>query len=393
MTAAAPVRPSILANPFLLDGAIAVVVAAISLVGVFAGAPDVGPAGIANLVLLMLQALPLVVRRRWPLAVVLVVLGALLVQLAILPAGAELRSSLGPLVALYTAGEQLERRLAIGILIGFGVALAALVLRQAGLPDGLQQVIQTEILFVVAWFVGDAARIRRLYAQAREEQVRLLETQREEESRRAVQEERARIARELHDAVTHHVSVIVIQAGGAQRALDMRPAEARVALEAIDATGRLALTDMRRMLGILGEGASGEPLPGLERLGDLVEQVRAAGMDVELSVEGMRRQLDPGLELSAYRIIQEGLTNSLKHAGGGRARVVVRYQPQSLELEIDDERGPGRPAPIEPTHEGRGLVGMRERVAMFGGSLSAGPTATGFRVTALLPIVETVSPT
>ena len=244
---------------------------------------------------------------------------------------------------------------------------------------------------MVAWFVGDAARIRRLYARAREEQVRLLESQREEESRRAVQDERARIARELHDAVTHHVSVIVIQAGGALRALDTRPAEARAALEAIDATGRLALTDMRRMLGILGEGASGEPLPGLERLGDLVEQVRAAGLAVELSVEGTRRRLDPGLELSAYRIIQEGLTNSLKHTGGGRARVTVRYQPQSLELEIDDERGPGRPAPIEPTHEGRGLVGMRERVAMFGGSLSAEPTAAGFRVTARLPIAETVS--
>ncbi len=143
MTPAAPARQSVLANPYLLDGAIAVAVAALSLVAVFAGAPDVGPAGIANVVLLMLQALPLAFRRRWPLAVVLVVLGALLAQLAILPPDAELRSSLGPLVALYTAGEQLERRLGIGILIGFGIAVAALALRHAGLPDGLQSVIQT----------------------------------------------------------------------------------------------------------------------------------------------------------------------------------------------------------------------------------------------------------
>ena len=343
----------------------------------------------------MLQALPLAFRRRWPLAVVLVVLGALLAQLAILPPGAELRSSLGPLVALYTAGEQLERRLGIGILVGFGIALAALSLRHAGLPDGLQSVIQTEIFFVVAWFVGDAARIRRLYARARAERVRLLEAQREEESRRAVADERARIARELHDAVTHHVSVIVIQAGGAKRALETRPEEARGALEAIDATARLALTDMRRMLGILGEGASQEPLPGLDRLDALVEQVRGAGLAVELSVEGTRRPLDPGLELSAYRIIQEGLTNSLKHAGGGRARVAVRYLMRSLDIEVEDDRGPGRSAPIEPTHEGRGLIGMRERVAMFGGSLSAGPTADGFRITARLPIdgTEPVSAT
>jgi signal transduction histidine kinase len=392
MPVAAPARSSILANPYLLDGAMALAVAAISLVGVFAGGRDLGAADTADVGLLMLQALPLAVRRRWPLPVIGIVLGALVVQLAILQAGAELRSSLGPLVAMYTAGEQLERRLSIGILVGFGVLLAVLVLRQAPLPDALQSVIQTEILFIVAWFVGDAMRIRRLYARERDERVRLLEAQREEESRRAVQDERARIARELHDAVTHHVSVIVIQAGGALKALDARPADARDALEAIDATGRLALTDMRRMLGILGAGATSEPLPGLDLLDDLVEQVRGAGLPVELSLEGKRRPLDPGLELSAYRIIQEALTNSLKHAGGGHARVTVRYEPHELGIVVDDVAGEGRRSgPIEPTHEGRGLVGMRERVAMLGGSLSAGPDADGFNVTATLPIHDSVS--
>ncbi len=189
--------------------------------------------------------------------------------------------------------------------------------------------------------------------------------------------------------------MIVIQAGGAKRALESRPEEARGALEAIDATARLALTDMRRMLGMLGEGAGGEPLPGLDRLDALVEQVRGAGLAVELSVEGTRRPLDPGIELSAYRIVQEGLTNSLKHAGGGRARVAVRYLMRSLDIEVEDDRGPGGSAQIEPSHEGRGLIGMRERVAMFGGSLSAGPTADGFRITARLPIdaAEPVSAT
>ena len=242
-----------------------------------------------------------------------------------------------------------------------------------------------------AWFVGDASRFRRLYTQALEEQTRLLEREREERARIAVFEERERIARELHDAVAHHVSVVVIQAGGALRALEKRPAEARAALEAIRVTGRQALIDMRRMLGILGEGANQEPLPGLDGLGDLLEQVRAAGLSVELVLEGSRRSLDPALELSAYRIIQEALTNSLKHAGGGQARVIVRYGPRSLDISIDDERGPGAALPVEPAHDGRGIVGMRERVAMFRGTFAAQPTRIGFRVTAHLPVEETAS--
>jgi signal transduction histidine kinase len=265
------------------------------------------------------------------------------------------------------------------------------MLRHTGLPAGFQAFIQTEIFFVAAWFVGDAVRIRRLYMRALEEQARLEARGRAEQARRAILEERERIARELHDAVTHHVSVIVIQAGGALRALDKRPDESRTALEAIDATARTALTDMRRMLGILGEGGRQEPMPGLDRLGELIEQVRGAGLAVELSVQGAPRRLDPGLELSAFRIIQEGLTNSLKHAGGGRAHVTVRYEPDSLEISIDDERGAGGAAPVEPAHEGRGLVGMRERVAMFRGSFAAQPTPSGFRVTARLPVDEPAS--
>ena len=204
-----------------------------------------------------------------------------------------------------------------------------------------------------------------------------------------MREERERIARELHDVVTHHVSVIVIQAGGAARVLDKRPEEARSALDAIAATGRQALTDMRRMLGILGESQTAEPMPGLDQLGALVDQVRAAGLDVELAVTGEARPLDPGLEVSAYRIVQEALTNALKHAGGGAARVSIRYAPDALELAIDDVRGSGVPDgadAVEPPHEGRGIVGMRERVAMLRGTFQAEPTPTGFRVTARLPV-------
>ena len=182
--------------------------------------------------------------------------------------------------------------------------------------------------------------------------------------------------------------MLVILAGGGLRALEGRPADARKALESINESGREALTDMRRMLAMLGDQTD-EPMPGLDRLGDLLEQVRAAGLAVELSITGARPKLDVGLEASAYRIIQESLTNSLKHAGGGgRAHVTIRYEPTALHLSIDDERGPEARPSVEPAHDGRGLVGMRERVALFRGTFTAEPTPRGFRVSALLPIAE-----
>ena len=140
------------------------------------------------------------------------------------------------------------------------------------------------------------------------------------------------------------------------------------------------------MLGVLGESAPAGPMPGLDLLDELIAQVRSAGLAVELSIEGERRRLDPGLELSAYRIVQEALTNSLKHASGGRARVTVAYETGALVIAVDDERGPGQPAAVEAVHEGRGLMGMRERAAMLRGTLDARPTPAGFQVTARLPI-------
>lgn len=383
-----------LANPYVVDGAIALGLAVLSFVAYVGGAPDIGPPGPLTAALLLLESLPLVYRRRFPLPVILIILGATAVHIAIVAEGAELRAGLGVLVALYTAGERLERRLSIGILVAMMAIVAVQLLAREGVPTILQGLIQTELVFGVAWLLGIASRMRGVYTRTLEEQTRLLAREREERAVRAVLEERERIARELHDAVTHHVSVIVIQAGGALRALERRPHEARAALEAIDATSRQALMDMRRMLGILGDHDARvqEPMPGLDRLGDLIEQVRSAGLAVELSVQGQRRPLDPGLELSAYRIIQEGLTNSMKHAGGGRARVVVRYGPDVLELTIDDERGSVDGDPVEPAHSGRGLLGMRERVAMFRGTFEARPTAAGFRVTAHLPLAERAAP-
>jgi signal transduction histidine kinase len=371
-----------------VDVAIALGLAALSLLAFVSGAPGLGPSGAETLVLLLLESLPLIVRRRYPLEVMLVIVSATIVHIAILPEGSDIQAGLGILVAIYTVGERLDRRTSLALTALSGVIVGILFIGRAGLPAGLQSLVQTELILGVAWLVGDASRIRHLYTLALEEQARRKEQEREDRTRRAIQDERDRIARELHDIVTHHVSVIVIQAGGGLRALETRPDEARSALEAIARTGRQALGDMRRMLGILGERGGPDPMPGLGSLDGLLEQVRAAGLPVELVVEGPARPLDPGLELSAYRIIQEGLTNSLKHARGGHALVTVRYGPAALEISIDDERGPGGSAAMESDHDGRGLVGMRERAAMFRGTFAAEPTTTGFRVSAHLPVDE-----
>jgi signal transduction histidine kinase len=376
------------AHALLVDTVVAVSLAALSLLAFASGARDLGPTGALTVILLLLESLPLILRRRYPLAVVFVVLGATIFHIAITPEGQEHSAGLGLLVAIYTAGERLDRPTSIALVALTGAIVAAQSIGRGGLPEGLQSLIQTELILAVAWLVGDVSRVRGLYTKTLEAQTELLRREREERARRAILEERERIARELHDVVAHHVSVIVIQAGGALRALERRPVEARTALEAIESTGRQALTEMRRFLGMLGESGVQEPMPGLDRLGDLLDHIRSAGLPVELTVEGQPRQLDPGLELSAYRIIQEGLTNSLKYAGGGHARVTVGYLPNALEISIDDERKPGTSPELEPAHDGRGLVGMRERVAMFRGTFAAQPTTTGFRVTARLPVEE-----
>jgi signal transduction histidine kinase len=379
-------RAALSANPLVVDTAIALFLAALSLATLVGGGADLGPQSAVIVALLLLESLPLIVRRRYPLAVMAVISGATMVHLAINPAGQAVQAGLGVLVATYTVGERLDRRTSLAATALTGALLAVVFIGRAGIAVVFASLVQTELIFVVAWLLGDAARIRRLYAGTLEDRAQLLERERDARTERAVRDERERIARELHDVVTHHVSVIVIQAGGAAQVIDRRPDEARAALSAIAATGRLALTDMRRMLGILGEQEAADPTPRLDGLDELLDQLRSAGLAVELVVDGEQRALDPGLEVSAYRIIQEALTNTLKHANGGRVRVTVRYGHDALEIEIEDERGPGTPSAVEPPHEGRGLIGMRERASMLRGTLIAHPTAKGFLVTAHLPI-------
>jgi signal transduction histidine kinase len=246
------------------------------------------------------------------------------------------------------------------------------------------------VVLALAWIIGDAVRNRRAYRASLVEQAAQLELDQARESRQAVTDERARIARELHDVVAHSMSVMVVQAGAARRVIDANPHQAKEALTSIEETGRQALEEMRRLVGVLrhdeDSSASRWPQPTVQQLDLLIDNLSEAGLDVSLVVEGDAQPLPTGVDLSAFRIVQEALTNTLKHAGQAQARVVLRWEAEALEIEItDDGRGPV--ASAGHVH-GHGLVGMRERVALFNGTLQAGPgSGGGFRVRARFPLV------
>ena len=241
-------------------------------------------------------------------------------------------------------------------------------------------------LFALGWLVGFVLNERTTQAQVAEERAALAERERATAARVAVAEERARIARELHDIVAHAVSVMVLQVGVVRHRMPPADTDNREALRNVEQAGRLALAEMRQLLDAMRRD-DGEvelaPQPGLPQVRELIDDVRMAGLDVELCVQGEPVTVSPGLGLSAYRIVQEGLTNTLRHAGASRARVTVRYHERRLELEVrDDGRGPGIAAGA-----GHGLVGIRERVRIFGGDMTAGAAdGGGFALCARLPL-------
>ncbi|WP_330297865.1 sensor histidine kinase [Streptomyces sp. NBC_00503] len=306
------------------------------------------------------------------------------------------------LVVLFTVAAADVPRWLSRTALGWGLLASPLYFLRFGVDKGESGtgevffVLFMAIPFALAWVMGDSLRTRRAYYAQLVERNQRLENERAAQAKVAVAAERARIARELHDVVAHNVSVMVVQADGAAYVMDVAPEQAKEALQTISATGRLALAEMRRLLGVLRTGEPQEsedyvPQPDVEQIEVLVEQVRAAGLTVDFEVEGAPRKLPSGVELTAYRIVQEALTNTRKH-GGPEARASVRlvYFDDGLGLLVEDD---GRGAAHELYEDGgadgagHGLIGMRERIGMVGGTLDAGPRpGGGFRISALLPL-------
>jgi signal transduction histidine kinase len=275
------------------------------------------------------------------------------------------------------------RQALAGLALVFG---AEVVVVRFDPPEGIGDILFTNLLFSVVWLVGFLLGRKFEEADAARERAARLEREREAEARAAVAEERARIARELHDVVGHSVSVMTVQASGVRRLLREDQEREREALLIVERTGREALAEMRRMVGVLRrpeEAPALAPQPSLEHLDRLVEQAREAGLPVELRVEGDAVELPAGVDLTAYRLVQEGLTNALKHARATRAEVLVNYADGAIEVTVsDDGRGVGN-----GDGGGHGLVGMRERVSVYGGELDAGPQpGGGYRLRAKLPV-------
>ena len=343
---------------------------------------------LVGLALLLVQVVPLLWRRSHPSVVLLLVAAAFAarVLLSFNPGIA----GFGLLVAMYSvaAYEWGVRRLVFLVVAGLGFVAGFVVFGVTGNPRSFAITVPS-LFFVAAWLIGDYLRTRRAYVAQLEERAARLERERDQDRRLATDEERTRIARELHDVVAHDVSVIAIQAGAARAVQATRPEAAAQALGLIETTARETLIELNRLLGVLrgnnGATADRRPQPGISQLPGLVEQLRAAGLEVDARVEGEARPLSPAVDLSAYRILQEATTNVLKHARARRVDIRVRYAETMLALDVrDDGGGDGRdPA----ASSGHGLIGMRERVALFGGKLHAGRNrAGGFSVHARLPL-------
>ncbi|WP_067185841.1 sensor histidine kinase [Microtetraspora niveoalba] len=389
----------------ITDSAVAAVLTAASLALIllvdadlaarWRGVPSVGTRGpeALGLVLAALCTLPVALRRRCPLAA-LAFVAVPEVALQALDQNPGL-AGVAALILLYSAAA--HRGLAISL-----VALAVTGLAYAvGALLGDQPLSWTDhtivvVLTMLCWTGGRSVRLRRAYLAELVDRTDRLERAREADTRAARAEERSRIARELHDVVAHHVSVMTVQAAAARKMLSVKPDVARDALSAIEEMGRTAMAEMRSIVGVLRTDGPAErgPQPGMQDVPTLVDQMREAGLRTQLSVEdgagGDRPVLPPGVDLAAYRLIQEALTNSLRHAGpAARAWVTVRRESGELLVHVEDDgRGPA-PEPELPGRTGHGLVGIKERVALYGGVLRIGPRdGGGFEVSARFPLKD-----
>ncbi|WP_329376681.1 histidine kinase [Streptomyces sp. NBC_01351] len=359
----------------------------------------VPPTGLGGLALMATLALiasaALALRRRYPLAVLCVVTAAALLT----PYDVSRLTFYAFVIAVYSAAVHSPYR----VVTLAAMPVAVLLVGTSG--NSVKPIVPSQyvtLLILVPMAVA-AIGLRTWKLRTDESRARLtaLEREQAEALRRAVEHERARIARELHDVVTHNVSVMIIQAGAARKIMKTSPEQAGEALLAVEAGGRAAMTELRHVMGLLTmadepEGADGDtdptdtaaelaPQPGLDQLGMLVGRVRDTGLPVGLTVTGPPCPLPPGVELAAYRVVQEALTNTVKHASGATAAVTVEYGPDRLRVEVTDTGG--RPGAGAGAGNGRGLLGLRERLAVYDGTLSTGRRLTGgYRVEALIPL-------
>ncbi|GGR89105.1 two-component sensor histidine kinase [Streptomyces humidus] len=349
---------------------------------------------IGPVIVAIIASAPLTLRRRYPLAVLWIVLAAVMVT----PHDAPRLTFYACVVAAYSAAAYSPHR--IPTLASLGVAVL-LVSTDSALPTVPDQYAPYLILVPIV-VAANGLRTWKLRSDEGRRRLSAMEREQAEALRRAVEHERARIARELHDVVTHNVSVMVIQSGAARKVMDAHPDQAREALLAVEAGGRAAMTELRHVMGLLttdtpadpdSPGPAGmvdlAPQPGLGELETLVARVGKTGMPVKLTVTGQRRPLPSGIELAAYRVVQEALTNTVKHAAGASAAVTVDYAATHLRVEVTDTGGTASTFRTNgsATGAGRGLIGLRERLAVYGGTLRTGPhRADGYRVTALIPL-------
>jgi len=337
-----------------------------------------------RLLIPLLACVSIVVLRRWPLSV----LGVVTVAAGLVTASGSASLPFGVLLglALYFPVLELPRPKAIALGLAVAAALAvavvysALTVMRAQVPA---EVVENFVSLAGAWFIADSVAARRRYEAG-------LAAQAERERAAGVRDERVRIAREMHDVIAHTLAVMTVQAGVGRRLAGKRPQQAAAALESIETIGRMAQDELHVVLGLLRDGEGGAaPLAPAPRLADvktLAGTVRAAGIPVELRMEGTDRQLSPSLELSVYRVVQEALTNVVKHAPGARAVVELTVAAGKVRLDVRDDGGPGGALPRAGLGGGHGIAGMRERIGAFGGWLAAGPAAGGgFQVTAEAP--------
>lgn len=356
------------------------VVSGVRIGGIGTAVPDRPAAALAVLA----GTLPLAWRRRFPASVTVVVAGVVAVQALVLAHVSLVAGLLPLLVVVYSCVLHGGRRRLLGPAVTLGTVASFAV----GIPEERDVGEQLFGVFVVLCAGASGALVgrRQQSVERATEAVRRVESEAEAAMAKALAEERSAIARELHDVIAHGVSVMGVLAGGARVLVDRDPEAAKDALRTVEAQARESVEELQRLLGVLraGDGDPDRaPQPGLQQVGTLVEQVRAAGLPVGLTVSGKRRSLPAGVDLAAFRVVQEALTNVLKHAGTVPADVLLRYERDAVCVEVTNA-GPAAPVP----RAGHGLLGMRERVGLYGGHLEVGPGPSGFTVSARIPVQE-----